>query len=75
MRYTSIPPGYLTTELAAHACGVKPATIRDWVRRGLLHRTAGSTRHPLYLLDAVTTAHAAAKPTRPGQRRHPANPT
>jgi len=68
MQYTSIPPGYLTTALAAKACGVEPATIRDWVRRGLLQRAAGSPRHPLYLVDAVTAAKTAAKPTRPGQR-------
>ncbi len=70
MQYTSIPPGYLTTALAAKACGVQPATVRDWVRRGLLHRAAGSPRHPLYLVDAVTAAKHAAKPTRPGQRAH-----
>ncbi|MEU1275315.1 MerR family transcriptional regulator [Streptomyces sp. NPDC005799] len=68
MRYASIPPGYLTTQLAAKACGVEPATIRDWVRRGLLQRAAGSSRHPLYLVDAVTAAKVTAKPTRPGQR-------
>jgi len=70
MQYTSTPPGYLTTGLAAQACGVQPATIRDWVRRGLLHRAAGSPRHPLYLVDAVTAAKTAAKPTRAGQRAH-----
>ncbi|MEU1478902.1 MerR family transcriptional regulator [Streptomyces sp. NPDC005760] len=68
MQYTSIPPGYLTTALAAHACGVQPATVRDWVRRGLLHRAAGSPRHPLYDVDAVMAAKLAAKPTRAGQR-------
>lgn len=70
MQYTSIPPGYLTTSLAAKACGVQPATVRDWVRRGLLRRAAGSPRHPLYLVDEVTAAKIAAKPTRPGQRAH-----
>jgi hypothetical protein len=70
MRYASVPPGYLTTDLAAKAAGVQPGTIRDWVRRGILHRTAGSPRHPLYAVDAVTAAKAAAKPTRPGQRAH-----
>ncbi|MER7967694.1 MerR family transcriptional regulator [Streptomyces sp. NPDC096080] len=68
MRYTSVPPGLLTTELAARACGVQPATIRDWVRRGLLHRTAGSPRHPLYAVDDVTAAQHAPKTNRPGQR-------
>lgn len=68
MQYTSIPPGYLTTSLAAQACGVQPATIRDWVRRGLLDRVAGSPRHPLYNVDAVMAAKLAAKPTRAGQR-------
>ncbi|MEU9661908.1 MULTISPECIES: MerR family transcriptional regulator [Streptomyces] len=70
MRYTSTPPGYLTTELAAKAAGVKPDTIRDWKRRGILHRSAGSPRYPLYTVDAVDAAKAAAKPTRAGQRAH-----
>ncbi|WP_330349591.1 MerR family transcriptional regulator [Streptomyces sp. NBC_00582] len=70
MQYTSLPPGYLTTTLAAQAAGVQPATIRDWVRRGILHRAGGSTRHPIYTVDAVTTAQTAAKPNRPGQRAH-----
>lgn len=70
MQYTSLPPGYLTTTLAAQAAGVRPATIRDWVRRGILHRAGGSARHPIYTVDAVTTAQTTAKPSRPGQRAH-----
>lgn len=70
MEYSSLPPGLLTTTLAAKACGVQPATIRDWVRRGILHRAGGSPRRPIYTVDAVTAAHAAAKPARPGQRAH-----
>jgi len=68
MQYTSLPPGLLTTDLAAKACGVQPGTIRDWVRRGILHRAGGSPRHPVYTVDAVTRAKTAAKPTRAGQR-------
>ncbi|WP_406157751.1 MerR family transcriptional regulator [Streptomyces canus] len=73
MRYASIPPGYLTTELAAQACGVQPATIRDWVRRGILTRAAGSTRHPLYAVDDVTAAKTAPKPNSSRARRAEVN--
>lgn len=73
MRYTSVPPGYLTTELAAQACGVKPGTIRDWVRRGLLKRAAGSLRHPLYAVEAVTAAKTAPKPHSANSRRAEVN--
>jgi hypothetical protein len=73
MRYASTPPGYLTTELAAQAAGVKPSTIRDWVRRGLLTRTAGSPRHPLYTVDAVTAAKTAPKPHSTNFRRDTVN--
>lgn len=73
MRYASIPPGLLTTDLAAQAAGVKPATIRDWVRRGILHRAAGSPRHPLYTVDAVTSAKAAPKPSSTHARRAEVN--
>lgn len=68
MEYPSLPPGLLTTTQAAQACGVTPATIRDWIRRGILHRAGGSPRRPYYRVDDVTTAKTAAKPTRQGQR-------
>ncbi|MEV0441820.1 helix-turn-helix domain-containing protein [Streptomyces spectabilis] len=68
MEYPSLPPGLLTTRQAAQACGVAPATIRDWVRRDLLRRAGGSPRRPYYRVDDVTAAKSAAKPTRPGQR-------
>lgn len=68
MEYLSLPPGLLTTSMAAHACGVKPATIRDWVRRGLLARAGGSPKRPYYRVPDVTEAMLAAKPCRPGQR-------
>lgn len=70
MRYTSTPPGYLTAKLAALAAGVKPDTIRDWRRRGILKPSAGSPRYPLYAIDDVDAAKHAAKPTRAGQRAH-----
>lgn len=66
------PPGTLTTKLAAAACGVEPATIRDWVRRGILTRCGGSPKRPVYRLDDVQTAREASKPTRSGQRSSPA---
>ncbi|CUW29685.1 MULTISPECIES: MerR family transcriptional regulator [Streptomyces] len=68
MEYASLPPGLLTTSLAARAAGVEPATIRDWVRRGILQRAGGSPRRPVYTVQAVTAAKLAAKPTRAGQR-------
>ncbi|MFF6985616.1 helix-turn-helix domain-containing protein [Streptomyces sp. NPDC010273] len=73
MRYVSIPPGYLTTQLAAEACGVKPATIRDWVRRGALRRAAGSIRHPLFTVDDVAAAKSAPKPSSAKSRRAEVN--
>jgi hypothetical protein len=68
MEYLALPPGLLTTSMAAHACGVKPATIRDWVRRGILTRHGGTPKRPTYRVDDVTAAMLAAKPCRPGQR-------
>ncbi|MFF9894958.1 helix-turn-helix domain-containing protein [Streptomyces longispororuber] len=68
MEYPSLPPGLLTTTQAAQACGVTPATIRDWVRRRILHPAGGSPRRPYYRVDDVTAAQTAAKPSRPGQR-------
>lgn len=73
MRYVSVPPGFLTTELAAEAAGVRPATIRDWRRRRLLKPVAGSSRYPLYTVDAVTAAKAAAKPNSTRARRASVN--
>lgn len=70
MEFQSLPPGLLTTSLAAKACGVDPATIRDWVRRGILQRCGGSPRRPIYRVEAITAAKIAAKPTRAGQRAH-----
>lgn len=73
MRYVSTPPGYLTTELAAQAAGVQPGTIRDWVRRGILQRSAGSPRHPLYTVEAVMAAKDAPKPNSNRSRRATVN--
>ncbi|MFE1543623.1 hypothetical protein ACFW61_24525 [Streptomyces microflavus] len=68
MEYQLPPLGTLTTRLAALNSGVQPATIRDWVRRGLLTRCGGTPKRPLYRLADVEAARVAAKPTRPGQR-------
>jgi predicted site-specific integrase-resolvase len=54
--------------MAALNCGVKPGTIRDWVRRGILTRCGGTPKRPIYRLEDVEKARYAAKPTRPGQR-------
>jgi hypothetical protein len=62
MEYSSLPPGLLTTSLAAKACGVEPATIRDWVRRGVLTRCGGSPRRPMYRVEDVMAAKTAPKP-------------
>ncbi|MFE7099767.1 MerR family transcriptional regulator [Streptomyces erythrochromogenes] len=68
MEYLALPPGLVTTTTAALACGVQPATIRDWVRRGLLNRIGGTPKRPIYKLSDVLAAHTAPKPSRPGQR-------
>ncbi|MFH9957324.1 hypothetical protein ACH4OX_24365 [Streptomyces roseolus] len=68
MEYVQPPAGTLTTSLAALAVGVQPATVRDWVRRGILTRCGGSPRRPVFRVEDVQAARAAAKPTRPGQR-------
>jgi DNA-binding transcriptional MerR regulator len=58
----------LPADLAALATGVKPATIRDWRRRGLLHPVGGTPRRPLYALEDLYAAKQAPKTTRPNQR-------
>lgn len=68
MEYQLPPIGTLTTRLAALCAGVAPATIRDWVRRGLLTRCGGSPKRPLYRVADVEAARYAAKPTRNNQR-------
>ncbi|KIX72146.1 hypothetical protein [Streptomyces manipurensis] len=67
MEYISLPPGLCTTTTAALACGVQPATVRDWVRRGLLARVGGTPKRPIYRLDDVLAAHAAPKPSSAGR--------
>lgn len=52
----------LETEVAAKAVGVTPATLRDWVRRGLLTRADGTPRKPLWRASDLIRAKAAAKP-------------
>ncbi|TXS35734.1 hypothetical protein [Streptomyces sp. OR43] len=68
MEYLLPPIGTLTTSMAAMSAGVQPATIRDWVRRGILTRCGGSPKRPLYRVTDVEAARSAAKPTRNGQR-------
>lgn len=68
MEPLSLPPGLLTTSMAARLCSVKPATIRDWVRRGILARAGGTPRCPYYRVNDVVAAAYTAKPCRPGQR-------
>ncbi|MCY0943551.1 MerR family transcriptional regulator [Streptomyces antarcticus] len=68
MEYLLPPLGTLTTSMAAMSAGVQPATIRDWVRRGLLARCGGTPKRPIYRLADVEAARYAAKPNRPGQR-------
>ncbi|MFF7180152.1 hypothetical protein [Streptomyces sp. NPDC008121] len=66
--YVQPPAGTLTTSMAALAAGVQPATIRDWVRRGVLTRCGGTPKRPVYRIADVQAARGAAKPNRPGQR-------
>lgn len=60
----SIRPGLLTTDLAALAAGVQPATIRDWKRRGILTPASGTDRHPLYAVADIRQAQRTLKPRR-----------
>ncbi|MGW8703359.1 MerR family transcriptional regulator [Streptomyces eurythermus] len=55
-------------DVAAIATGVKPATIRDWRRRGLLTPVGGTPRRPLYALEDVYAAQQAPKTSRANQR-------
>ncbi|MFE7947397.1 hypothetical protein [Streptomyces sp. NPDC057426] len=68
MEYLQPPTGTLTTSMAALSAGVQPATIRDWVRRGILTRCGGTPKRPVYRIEDVQAARATAKPNRPGQR-------
>jgi predicted site-specific integrase-resolvase len=69
MEYLIPPPGTLTTRLAAMSCGVEPATIRDWVRRGILTRCGGTPKRPVYRREDVEAARDTGKPNRIGQRK------
>jgi hypothetical protein len=69
VEYLTPPPGTLTTSLAAMSCGVAPATIRDWVRRGILTRCGGTPKRPVYRIADVETAFAQAYAKRPEQRK------
>jgi hypothetical protein len=64
VRYLSLPPGYLTTTQAAHAAGVTPGTIRDWVRRGILTPCGGTPKAPIFRVADVHAAKHAPKPRR-----------
>jgi DNA-binding transcriptional MerR regulator len=54
----------LPADLAARAAGIRPATLRDWRRRGLITPAGGTERHPLYALEDLYTARQAPKPRR-----------
>lgn len=69
MEYLTPPPGTLTTRLAAMSCKVAPATIRDWVRRGILAPCGGTPKRPVYRISDVEAARDANKPSRANQRR------
>jgi transposase-like protein len=63
------PPAQLfSADDAAAAIGVDPATLRDWVRRGLLTRY-GSPRRALYDVNELVAAKDAQKPRRRGVTR------
>lgn len=52
----------LPADLAALAVGRKPATLRDWRRRGLIAPAGGTPRHPLYALGELQAARDLPKP-------------
>lgn len=58
----------LPADIAALAAGIRPDTLRDWRRRGLLKPAGGTARRPLYALEDIYSAKEAPKPTRPNQR-------
>jgi DNA-binding transcriptional MerR regulator len=58
----------LPADLAARAAGVKPATLRDWRRRGLITPAGGTERNPLYALEDIHAARQAPKPRRQSQQ-------
>jgi DNA-binding transcriptional MerR regulator len=58
----------LPADLAARAAGIRPATLRDWRRRGLITPAGGTTRYPLYALDDLHAAKQASKPRRELQK-------
>lgn len=64
MNRPMLPSRIMTTALAAEAADVAPATIRDWRRRGLLTPCGGTPRRPLFRMEDVAAAQAAAKPRR-----------
>lgn len=57
-------PRLLPAELAALACGIAPATLRDWRRRGILTPAGGTPRRPLYDVADLHAAQQAPKPKR-----------
>ena len=52
---TCMPNPFLTAEQLAASLGVKPDTIRDWGRRGLIPRVKVSHKVVRYVLDDVVT--------------------
>ncbi|MFI0741822.1 hypothetical protein ACH4PU_27700 [Streptomyces sp. NPDC021100] len=58
-------PRLVTTELAALAAGVSPATIRKWSSRGKITRY-GSARRALYDLTEIMNAVAVGPSSLPG---------
>ncbi|WP_411132715.1 MerR family transcriptional regulator [Streptomyces sp. 030-HV] len=54
----------IPADLAAFGAGVKPSTLRDWRRRGLIKPAGGTERYPLYDPVDVLAARDAPKPRR-----------
>jgi DNA-binding transcriptional MerR regulator len=54
------PSGAVDAKAAAVYAGVEPETIRKWRQRGLLDPVGGTARYPMFALDDLDAAKAAA---------------
>lgn len=67
-------PAWIPPSLAPYTCGRPEATVRDWMRRGLLRARWDYGREQWTVNAAELADLAETRPERPGARCRPARP-